>query len=62
VWCDAAQRFALRGEEKNLSLKLLSACNSGDTAGGKGQVVGYSSFALYQGGEVSLDEAGGRCF
>jgi AmmeMemoRadiSam system protein A len=36
----------------------LSACNSGDTAGGKGQVVGYSSFALYQGGEVCLDEAG----
>src|SRR5918999_324902 len=44
--------------KKNLSLKLLAACNSGDTAGGKGQVVGYSSFALYQGGEVSLDEAG----
>jgi MEMO1 family protein len=45
-------------KKKNLSLKLLSACNSGDTAGGKGQVVGYSSFALYQGGEVSFDEAG----
>jgi hypothetical protein len=44
--------------QKDLSLKLLAACNSGDTAGGKGQVVGYSSFALYQGGEVSLDEAG----
>jgi hypothetical protein len=45
-------------KKKSLSLKLLSACNSGDTAGGKGQVVGYSAFALYQGGEVSLDEAG----
>ena len=45
-------------KKKNLSLELLSACNSGDTAGGKGQVVGYSSFALYQDGEVSLDEAG----
>jgi MEMO1 family protein len=43
---------------KNLSLKLLSACNSGDTAGGKGRVVGYSAFGLYEGGEVSLDEAG----
>jgi len=45
-------------KKKNLSLKLLSACNSGDTAGGKGRVVGYSAFGLYQGGEVSLDEAG----
>jgi AmmeMemoRadiSam system protein B/AmmeMemoRadiSam system protein A len=45
-------------KNKNLSLKLLSACNSGDTAGGKGRVVGYSSFGLYEGGEVSLDEAG----
>lgn len=43
---------------KSLSLKLLSACNSGDTAGGKGRVVGYSAFGLYEGGEVSLEEAG----
>src|SRR5436190_11311738 len=33
---------------RSLTVKLLSACNSGDTAGGKGQVVGYSSFALYE--------------
>ncbi len=45
-------------KNKNIKIKLLSACNSGDTAGGKGQVVGYSSFALYEGGEVTLDEAG----
>ena len=44
--------------KKTLGLKLLSACNSGDTAGGKGRVVGYSSFGLYEGGEVSLDDAG----
>jgi MEMO1 family protein len=44
--------------QKNLSLKLLAACNSGDTAGGKGKVVGYSAFGLYEGGEVSLEEAG----
>jgi hypothetical protein len=44
--------------QKNLSLKLLAACNSGDTAGGKGRVVGYSAFGIYEGGEVSLDEAG----
>jgi len=43
---------------KNLEIKLLSACNSGDTAGGKGQVVGYSAFALYEDGEVSPDRAG----
>src|SRR5688500_472771 len=46
-------------KKKSLSVKLLSACNSGDTAGGKGQVVGYSAFALYQGGEVTLDGVGG---
>jgi MEMO1 family protein len=45
-------------KQRNFSLKLLAACNSGDTAGGKGQVVGYSSFGLYEGGEVSLDDAG----
>jgi MEMO1 family protein len=43
---------------KNLSIKLLAACNSGDTAGGKGQVVGYSAFGLHEGGEVPLDHAG----
>jgi AmmeMemoRadiSam system protein A len=50
--------FLSFSKKKNLSLKQLAACNSGDTAGGKGQVVGYSAFALYEGGEVSLDEAG----
>jgi AmmeMemoRadiSam system protein B/AmmeMemoRadiSam system protein A len=44
---------------KNLSLKLLGACNSGDTAGGKDRVVGYSAFALYEGeGGVAKQEAG----
>lgn len=46
-------------KQKNFSLKLLAACNSGDTAGGKDRVVGYSAFGLYEDGEVSLDEAGG---
>jgi AmmeMemoRadiSam system protein B/AmmeMemoRadiSam system protein A len=45
--------------KKNLSIKMLAACNSGDTAGGKGRVVGYSAFAVHEdGGEVSLEEAG----
>ena len=43
---------------RDVSLKLLAACNSGDTAGGKGQVVGYSAFGLYEGGQVSLADAG----
>lgn len=48
----------LCSKRKNLSLKLLAACNSGDTAGGKDRVVGYSSFGLYEGGEVALEDAG----
>jgi hypothetical protein len=43
---------------KGLSIKLLAACNSGDTAGSKARVVGYSSFALYEGSEVSAEQAG----
>jgi MEMO1 family protein len=43
---------------RGLSIRLLGACNSGDTAGGKDRVVGYSAFALYQGERVSLPEAG----
>jgi AmmeMemoRadiSam system protein B/AmmeMemoRadiSam system protein A len=41
-----------------LSIRLLGACNSGDTAGGKDRVVGYSAFALYEGARVSLENAG----
>jgi hypothetical protein len=33
--------------DRKLSPLLLSACNSGDTAGGKARVVGYSSFAVF---------------
>jgi len=36
-------------KREGLRIQLLSACNSGDTAGGKGRVVGYSSFALFEG-------------
>src|SRR3954471_14082388 len=44
---------------RSLTIKLLSACNSGDTAGGKGQVVGYSSFALHEpSNDASIAEAG----
>ena len=44
--------------KKQLSIRQLAACNSGDTAGGKARVVGYAAFALYEGGEVAADEAG----
>ncbi len=51
--------FLALAKARNMSIRLLAACNSGDTAGGKGQVVGYSAFALYEpGADVSLDEAG----
>jgi hypothetical protein len=44
---------------RKLQVRQLAACNSGDTAGGKGRVVGYSSFALYGDDSVSADQAGG---
>jgi len=50
--------FLALAKSKNLSIRLLAACNSGDTAGGKGRVVGYSSFALYEGGAVAAEDAG----
>ena len=33
---------------RGIPVRLLAACNSGDTAGRKDSVVGYSSFALYE--------------
>ena len=51
--------FLHAAQKRNLAIKLLAACNSGDTAGGKGQVVGYSAFALYEPGtDVDTVEAG----
>ena len=44
--------------KKGLSIRRLSACNSGDTAGGRGRVVGYSAFALDEGDTVCREEAG----
>jgi len=45
-------------KKRNLPLKLLAACNSGDTAGDKDRVVGYTSFGVYDADQVSLDDAG----
>lgn len=33
---------------RGLKIERLAQCNSGDTAGDKGRVVGYASFALYE--------------
>ena len=43
---------------KGMSIRRLAACNSCDTAGSKARVVGYASFALYEGAAASLEEAG----
>ena len=45
-------------QRKKLSIRLLAAANSGDTAGGKDRVVGYASFALYEGDTIGADDAG----
>ena len=46
-------------KRRALSIRMLAASNSGDTAGGKSRVVGYASFALYEPAAVSLEESGG---
>ena len=50
--------FLAAARARGLSIRLLGACNSGDTAGGKDRVVGYSAFAFYEGAHVSLEDAG----
>jgi AmmeMemoRadiSam system protein B/AmmeMemoRadiSam system protein A len=44
--------------KRGLPVELLAACNSGDSAGGKGQVVGYASFALFEGPQATAAQAG----
>ena len=50
--------FLSVARRRALPVRLLAACNSGDTAGGKDRVVGYSAFAAREGGELSPDAAG----
>jgi AmmeMemoRadiSam system protein B/AmmeMemoRadiSam system protein A len=50
--------FLAVARRRELPLRLLAACNSGDTAGGRDRVVGYSAFAGYEGGGTSLRAAG----
>lgn len=49
----AAQRRGMRAQ-------LLDARNSGDTAGDRGRVVGYASFAFWEATAPTLDETHGR--
>ena len=45
---------------RQLSIRQLAACNSGDSAGGKAQVVGYAAFALHEGDQVASAQAGAK--
>lgn len=45
-------------KRRSLAIRELAACNSGDTAGGKAQVVGYASLALDEPDAVSRADAG----
>lgn len=42
--CRPLNGFLLEARQHDLQLKLMAACNSGDTAGGSDRVVGYASF------------------
>ena len=44
--------------KRGMPIRLLAACNSGDTAVPKGQVVGYAALALHEAEGVSRDKAG----
>jgi AmmeMemoRadiSam system protein B/AmmeMemoRadiSam system protein A len=58
--CGATPLNGLLGvaRARGMTIRRLMACNSGDTAGGRDQVVGYSAFALYEGAPVAPEEAG----
>jgi MEMO1 family protein len=43
---------------RSLAIRELAACNSGDTAGGKAEVVGYAALALDEPRALSQAEAG----
>jgi AmmeMemoRadiSam system protein B/AmmeMemoRadiSam system protein A len=58
--CGATPLNGLLGvaRAKGMTVQRLAACNSGDTAGGRDHVVGYSAFALYEGAPVAPQDAG----
>lgn len=50
--------FLRVARDKGLRMRPLGVCNSGDTAGGKGRVVGYGAFALDRPDAVDAGAAG----
>jgi AmmeMemoRadiSam system protein B/AmmeMemoRadiSam system protein A len=50
--------FLAVAARRGIEVRLLAACNSGDTAGGKGKVVGYSAFAAHEAGGPAPEQAG----
>jgi len=52
--------FLAVARRRNLKPQLLDLRNSGDTAGGKGRVVGYASIAFSEGGLAVYGEEHGR--
>jgi AmmeMemoRadiSam system protein B/AmmeMemoRadiSam system protein A len=50
--------FLRVAKAKGLNMRRLGVCNSGDTAGGKGRVVGYASFALDEPDTLDAEAAG----
>ena len=50
----------LVARRRGMHARLLAACNSGDTAGDRGRVVGYSAFALEEAKSASEREETGR--
>ncbi len=58
--CGATPLNGLLGvaRARGMTIRRLAACNSGDTAGGRDHVVGYSAFALFEGEPVAAQEAG----
>jgi AmmeMemoRadiSam system protein B/AmmeMemoRadiSam system protein A len=55
----ALNGFLSMCRDRDLHVLLLSACNSGDTAGGKTRVVGYSALAVFEHKGPALASAGG---
>lgn len=52
--------FLAASARRDLKPELLDLRNSGDTAGGKGRVVGYASFAFWEGVRAAYDAEHGR--
>ncbi len=50
----------LVARRRGMTARLLAACNSGDTAGGRSEVVGYSAFALHDPRGATDSEDTGR--